>query len=199
MNNQTTEFQLFAHGSRKEIKEALVQYVGVDDNKIINYIVHIFGYKNVSELINGKNDMDPEKVNEVNVVFQKIFKTMAYVNFAENAFVYKNITGQKIQKMGSVDEDGDETRESVSWANNPKQIQEHLQDMIDHPEDYRVEKKGSYQTIFDIQKDFKSKKIRDIANLHISNQDIQQSNTELYEEIKDINNDRAAYQQKIDQ
>ncbi len=203
MTSEISTFQLMAKWDSKSILKQLKTRITSwldEKNFLVRMTLKILWYKNLKEFQNGgANSIDQNKVDEVNIVFQKILRLISYISFVKRAYILQKIKNTTIQKTTQEDSDWDPLWEKISSPSTPQEQSELIEDILAHPEKYRSQSDNwDYQNMETVVNNFKHKNIKDIAELHISNDDIKTANTDIYNKIKDINNDREKYRTQIE-
>lgn len=202
MNSKTSLFQLMAKADSNELITEIKRRAteGIDEkNLMVKAILRILWYKTLKEFVDGWwNKIDKEKVDEVNMVFQKALKVMAYIDLAENTYIMKQITWKDIQKKAWEDKDGDTQWENIVKPTDADSYAKLVQKILDNPDEYRVGTSGDYKDVEAIREGFRDKKILDIAALDIKLSDIKDANLDVYKNIAKIDQDRDAYHKDIE-
>ena len=127
----------------------------------------------------GKNTID-----EVHRVFRKIFKTMAYLNYAENAFLGKKIEGLLKSWTKLYEKSGEKWEICTYDPTNSEKLKNLIKKIINNPNEYKI----GEQEVEKIKMDeFRNKKIRDVSEYAITKDDILTYNESIKEDVEDIN------------
>ncbi len=141
----------------------------------------------VKTFLTGDNNTD-----EIHSLFRKIFKTMAYLNYAENAYIWKTV--EAWLKAGAIlyKKSWDDWEAEEYDATDTEKLQKLIQKIISDPGEYKV---GETTVASMRTAEFRGKKIRDVQAMGITEDILLAYNPIIKKNVDDVNVQRK---EKID-
>ncbi|MCX6823656.1 MAG: hypothetical protein NT085_00820 [candidate division SR1 bacterium] len=145
LQSQKATFLLCMYGTKETIIKSLGDTLSTYGAKFVNSILGMTSFTaGIVDKDNLKDKMNTflageNSLQELQLVFRKMFKVISYINYAENAIIGKEIektykAGEKVYKKGT-----DDKREDVSTGADDKEDLKGLIDEIqEDPENYKI-------------------------------------------------------------
>ena len=192
LQSQMGLFKVDMYGDISEISKTLSSMIGTALWKLAETILSmvwfswVLTWANVEESIrtflSGTNTKD-----DIRLVFRRIYKTMSYTAMIENVVVSKSLT-TSLQSWKSLYKKSGDKWTPISYnKDDPKEVVKLTKDIFEHQQEYKLWDKEVTAFVIDV---FRGKKLRDLAAMNISQQDIDTYNPYIKEIIQDYNKKR---------